>query len=107
MSIRASIFFSMDEFFELHGITFVWDREKARKSLVKHGVTFQQAAEVFLDPFIRMVDASSEDEARDAIIGMDTHWNLLFVVHLILEEDRVRVISARRADRNQRRFYEA
>ena len=96
----------MDKFFERNGISFVWDREKAGKNVEKHGVTFQQAVSAFFDPFLRIVDASSEEEVRDAIIGMDENWDLLFVVHIIVEDDRVRVVSARKATRSERRDYE-
>jgi uncharacterized DUF497 family protein len=53
------------------------------------------------------VDASRNEEARDAIIGMDRRWNLLFVVHIELEEDAIRLISARHATRKERNDYEA
>ena len=72
----------MDTYFVLNGITFVWNEQKARNNPIKHDVTFQQAAEAFFDPFLKVVDASRNDEARDAIIGMDKQWNLLFVVHI-------------------------
>jgi uncharacterized DUF497 family protein len=97
----------MDTRFELHGITFVWDDNKALTNLRQHGVTFEQAAEAFFDPFLKVVDASRNDEARDAIIGMDMQWNLLFVVHLELEEDAMRIISVRKATRKERVEYEA
>ena len=71
------------------------------------GVTFEQAAEAFFDPFLKVVDASRNEEARDAIIGMDMRWNLLFVVHIELEEDAIRLISARKATRKEREDYEA
>jgi len=61
----------MDERYELNGITFIWDASKARMNLSKHQVSFEQAAEVFFDPFFRVIDASPTTEARDAIIGMD------------------------------------
>jgi uncharacterized DUF497 family protein len=96
----------MDEQFELNGISFVWSQTKAQENLRKHGVAFEQAAEAFFDPFLRVVDASSDDEARDAIIGMDERWNLLFVVHIAFEDESVRLISARKATRNERRMYE-
>lgn len=80
--------------------------EKAQSNLAKHGVVFTQAAQAFFDPFIRVIDAGSEDEARDAVIGMDERWNLLFVVHLVLEENAVRIISARKATSNERHNYE-
>jgi uncharacterized DUF497 family protein len=68
----------MDIYFVLNGITFVWNEEKAWSNTSKHdNVTFQQAAEAFFDPFLIVVDASRNDEARDAIIDMDRRWNLL------------------------------
>ena len=71
----------MDRRYELNGIMFAWDESKARKNLVKHEIMFEQAAEVFFDPFFRVIDASPDAESRDAVIGMDTDWNLLYVVH--------------------------
>lgn len=97
----------MDEIFRLGGIEFVWDRDKALANPVKHdGVRFEQAAEVFFDPFVRVVDATRNEEPRDAVIGLDRRWMLLFVVHFLVEDDRVRIISARRATRAERAFYE-
>ena len=96
----------MDEYFELNGITFVWNREKAQRNLAKHEVAFAQAAEAFFDPFVRVTDASPGEEDRDAVIGMDKRWNLLFVVHVVLEENQIRIISARKATRTERWFYE-
>ena len=97
----------MDERYELNGISFVWDTEKAQSNFSKHRVSFEQAAEAFFDPFLRVVDASPADEARDALIGIDEGWNLLFVVHIEIEGERFRIISARRATTGERRFYES
>lgn len=48
----------MDVHFELQGVRFVWDAAKARRNLVaQEGVAFEQAAEVFFDPFMRLVAA--------------------------------------------------
>ena len=96
----------MDEIFERNGISFVWNGAKAAKNFEKHGVTFPQATSAFFDPFLRVVDASSEEEARDAIIGMDDSWDLLFVVHVLVEEEHIRIVSARKASRKERRNYE-
>jgi uncharacterized protein len=97
----------MNAYFVLNGITFVWDNEKARINPSKHdGTTFQQAAEVFFDPFLIVVDASRNNEARDAVIGLDARWNLLYVVHIEHEENVIRIISARRATRQERAEYE-
>jgi uncharacterized protein len=51
------------------------------------GVTFQQAAEVFFDPLLVVVDASRNDEARDAVIGLDRRWTLLYVVFVERKND--------------------
>ncbi len=97
----------MNAYFNLNGITFVWDDEKARINPINHdGVTFEQAAESFFDPFLVVVDASRNDEARDAVIGLDTQWNLLYVVHIEREENVIRIISARKATRQERVQYE-
>ena len=96
----------MDEQFELQKINFVWDRRKLKINLAKHGISFEQAAEAFFDPFIKIVDASRNQEERDAIVGMDKQWNLLFVVHIVFEEDHIRIISARKVTRSEKEFYE-
>ena len=87
--------------------SFVWDENKAQQNPHYHErVTFEQAAEAFFDPFLRIIDASRNNEERDAIIGMDKRWNLLFVVHVAFEEDFIRIISARNADHRERKIYE-
>lgn len=96
----------MEERYELKGITFVWDSNKAQANLAKHSVVFSQAAQAFFDPFLRVTDADTDSEARDAVIGMDERWNLLFVVHLVLEEDVIRIISARKTTPSERSYYE-
>jgi uncharacterized protein len=97
----------MNVYFVLNSITFIWDDEKARINPLNHdGITFQQAAEAFFDPFIVVVDASRNEEARDAVIGLDTRWNLLYVVHIEREENIIRIISARKATRQERKEYE-
>lgn len=97
----------MDVYFVLNGITFVWNEQKARQNPAKHnGVTFQQATEAFFDPFLVVVDASRNNEARDAVIGLDKRWNLLYVVHIERHDDMIRIISARKATRKERDYYE-
>lgn len=94
--------------FVLNGITFTWDEEKARINPMNHdGITFPQAAEAFFDPFLMLVDASRNSEARDAVIGLDSRWNLLYVVHIEQEQACIRIISARKATRQERAEYES
>ena len=97
----------MDVEFTMNGIGFVANKVKKAGNPKKHqGVTFEQAAEAFFDPFLKVVDASRNEEARDAVIGMDRASSLLFVVHLVQEDDRIRLVSARKATREERRLYE-
>jgi uncharacterized DUF497 family protein len=97
----------MDIRFILNGITFIWNEEKARQNPRKHSeVTFERAAEAFFDPFLITVDASRNDEVRDAIIGMDERSHLLFVVYIEREKETIRIISARIATRQEREEYE-
>ncbi len=46
------------------------------------------------------------DEARDAVIGLDNRWNLLYVVHIEREDTLIRIISARKATRQEQAIYE-
>jgi uncharacterized DUF497 family protein len=93
----------MDVRFELNGVAFVWDSAKARSNVLEHdGVRFEDAAQVFFDPFLRLVDASRNDQTRDAVIGYDLQGRLLFVVHLEINDEHIRIISARKATRQER-----
>ena len=97
----------MDVYFPLNGITFVWNDQKAAANPLKHdGITFPQAAEAFFDPFLAVIDASQNNEARDAAIALDKRWNLLFVVFVEREDDYIRIVSARKATRKEREYYE-
>lgn len=96
----------VDVLFFHRGQQFLWDADKAAANLQKHGVRFESACEVFFDPFVRQTDASVESETRDAAIGVDENWKMMFVVHLIREEGWIRIISARVATAKERKFYE-
>jgi len=97
----------MDIHYELNGTTFVWNARKAASNHGKHdGVTFEHAATVFFDPFFKVVDASRHEEARDAIIGYDSSSCLLFVVHIQRDGDAIRIISARKATNEERKYHD-
>jgi uncharacterized DUF497 family protein len=87
----------MDIHFELNGESFVWDEHKAESNVLKHGIRFEEAAWVFMDPLLIVTDASRNDESRDAVIGLDASGRLLFVVHIEIDGEAIRIISARRA----------
>lgn len=95
----------MDVSYELDGNTFVWDADKAMRNLHKHGVRFEEAAGVFFDPLYVLMDASRAGETRDAAIGFDVSGRLLFVVHVEIEGECVRIVSARRATSGEEAIY--
>ena len=75
--------------------------------MVHDGITFERAAEVFFDPFFRLVDATRSDEARDAVIGFDALGRVLFVVHIEVEGEYIRIISARKATPQERKEHDS
>jgi uncharacterized DUF497 family protein len=93
--------------FELNGLLHVWDESKAKHNRQKHGIDFETACEVFFDPFFRLVEASRNDEARDAVIGCDAPGRLLYVVHIEFEGEYIRIISARKATRQEKKHYDS
>ncbi|QDL07169.1 BrnT family toxin [Brasilonema octagenarum UFV-E1] len=95
----------MDTVYRLQGIEFEWDENKARSNIEKHSVTFEEAAEVFFDPFYQTGDATANHEQRDFIIGYSLAQRLLLVVY-VERGRRTRIISARPATRAERKLYE-
>ncbi|MCB0197023.1 MAG: BrnT family toxin [Anaerolineae bacterium] len=95
----------MNAVYYLQGIDFEWDDNKAKSNLRKHGVSFEEAAEVFFDPFYQSGDASANQEQRDFIIGYSLAPRLLLVVY-VERGERTRIISARQATRQERKLYE-
>ena len=87
-------------------ITFIWDRKKAKENLKKHGVSFEEACEVFFDPFYHMEEASRRGEERFATIGYSESGRLLYVVSVEKSDDAWRIISARPATKMERYRYE-
>ncbi len=85
---------------------FEWNPDKAARNLEKHGVSFQEAVTVFNDPLsVTFPDPNhSIGESRYIIIGISRFGQLLIVAHTDRLE-RVRIISARKATRQEQRFY--
>lgn len=83
-----------------------FDREKAKRNLAKHGVRLSDAEPVLLDPHaVTIEDTTAEGEQRHITLGADALGRVLVVVFTYRGED-VRLISARRATRRERRVYE-
>jgi uncharacterized protein len=55
---------------------------------------------------VQLIDATTEDEGREAALRLTEDWTLLFVVHLIRDKDVIRIVSARPATGAERRQYE-
>jgi uncharacterized DUF497 family protein len=91
---------------------FEWDSEKADTNLKKHGLDFERASTVFLDPLAVSIpdDEHSETEVRWITLGKDAGGQYVLVIHtfewLADERGRVRFISARRPTRAEIREYE-
>ncbi|MBX7244323.1 MAG: BrnT family toxin [Candidatus Sumerlaeaceae bacterium] len=87
---------------------FEWDRNKAKRNIGKHGVSFDEAATVFYDPLSATFDdpVHSTGERRFITIGVSTQRRLLVIAHT--DRGRVtRIISARRATKGERKRHES
>ena len=91
----------------MEDIEFEWDEKKADSNFKKHDVSFEEGATVFNDPEIAtMFDPDhSKDEERFISIGMSIQGNLLVIIHTEREE-RIRLISCRKATSAERKAYE-
>lgn len=87
---------------------FEWDPDKAESNLLKHAVSFAEAATVFFDPLsITVPDpVHSADENRLVITGLSYGQRHLVVVH-VDRGDRIRIINARLATPGERKKYES
>jgi len=88
-------------------VEFGWDPEKAAANVTRRGITFAEAATVLEDPLSTTFpdEAHSEREMRFLTVGTSHRGRLLVVVHTE-RNDTIRIISARRATRREREFYE-
>ncbi len=96
----------MDITFEHNNTAFVWHLEKAAENEHKHGVDFAEAATVFDDPFLCIVAADRNGQAREKAIGFSVRGRLLAVVHLEFEGEHIRLISAWTATETEEALYD-
>jgi uncharacterized DUF497 family protein len=102
----------------VESIRFEWDEAKNLSNRRKHGVSFEEASQVFLDPlFVSVQDRVESGELRWQTLGLVENLLLLTVAHTVREErdagtdyatsvEVIRIISARPATRKERRRYE-
>ena len=88
-------------------LRFEWDPNKAEANLGKHEILFEEAMTVFADPLARIFpdEEHSVDELREIIIGHSVGQQLV-LVNFTSIDDRVRIFSARKATRRERKDYE-
>jgi uncharacterized DUF497 family protein len=91
-------------------IQFEWDPAKARINLARHGVAFEDAQLVWDDPnHILLLERYESGEERWQVIGYANSMVILVVWHTYPDADddnRVRIIGARKAERRERSAYE-
>jgi uncharacterized protein len=91
-------------------ICFEWDEAKAHSNLKKHQVSFEIAARAFLDPLALSVqDRIEGGEYRWQTLGVVDDYLLLLVAHTVRQSDEseiIEIISARKADKKERAYYE-
>src|SRR5439155_19128339 len=90
-------------------LRFEWDAAKARLNERKHGVSFEEAQTVFADELGLLIHDPdhSDDEDRFVLLGLSSSLRALVVCHCYRSENEViRIISARKADRREQRLYD-
>src|ERR1035441_9616239 len=89
-------------------LVFEWDPRKAKSNERKHGVSFDEACTIFDDSAATIFpdEGHSNSEEREIIVGHSILHRLLLVNFMERSEGRVRIISARKATRRERKDYE-
>lgn len=86
---------------------FEWDSDKNATNLQKHGLAFEDVIPVFDDPlFLEQYDFEHSSECEDRFLGIGTVKNVLVVATSYVEQNRIRIISARVASPNEKASYE-
>jgi uncharacterized DUF497 family protein len=84
---------------------FEWDKSKAKSNKLKYGIAFADTFAVFDDPNAITIEDLIKDELRYITIGMDAFGRILVIIYT-WREDKIRIISARKAMRSEVRQYE-
>lgn len=93
----------------MEAIKFEWDENENATNQKKHGISFEEAKTVFYDENALLIDDPdhSKEEERFIILGLSRRANLLIVCHCYREsEEIIRIISARKATKNEASAYE-
>ena len=82
-----------------------WDSKKAKGNLKKHGVDFADAVVALEDENALTIEDKDHDEVRFKTLGMGPYLNTLYVVHAEISANCIRIISARRANKKETKYY--
>lgn len=83
-----------------------WDENKAESNLKKHGISFDEAQSVFFVSSSITIEYKEHGEERFVTIAFSKKLNLLVVVYAYREADEIRIISARKATKKEKKIYE-
>jgi uncharacterized DUF497 family protein len=86
-------------------MAYQWNRDKAAANLRKHGIDFADAVSVFSDDLAITIPDERFDEERFVTIGVDAFGRVLVVVYT-MRDDEIRIISARKATRQEQQQYQ-
>lgn len=89
-------------------LNFEWHTEKALKNIKRHNIPFEEASTAFSDPLSLTIDdpLHSDDKQRFVLIGQSYKKRILIVIHTE-RGDNIRIISARKASKRERTYYES
>jgi len=92
----------------MSNLTFEWDENKNASNQKKHGIDFAEAKTVFSDELGRLISDPdhSEGEERFILMGMSTKHRILVICHCEIIANIIRIISARKAEKFERKQYE-
>ncbi|WP_347358093.1 BrnT family toxin [Bdellovibrio sp.] len=88
------------------GVVVRWDERKAATNLKKHGISFDEASTVLFATDTIELEDLRHNEQRFIVIGFSIRTRLLTVVYAYRDEDEIRIISARKATKNEAKVYE-
>jgi len=84
----------------------VWDENKAKSNYKKHGISFEEAQTVLESDRQLIIEDTDHNEERFIALGLSKRLNLLVVVYCYRLVDVIRIISARKATKRERKVYE-
>lgn len=92
----------------MKSISFEWDSHKYQSNIKKHGISFDEAKSVFYDEMAVLFfdEDHSDSEERYILLGTSEKLRILIVCHCTIDENKIiRIISARKATKNESKYY--